>query len=521
VGGTPGPSDVPAPDCAPGIPATSQIRRLLNRQYDAVVRDLLGVTGLAGAQNGPPSALLYPDHDGATTAEAWRLYQEVAEEIAAKVMAGPERSKFITCDPAAAGCLTDTIRSFGRKAFRRPLTDAEVARFEKLGQTEPPGTPEEVALVTLVGFLISPSFLQIPELGSEVEGDAIKLTQYEVATRLSLLIWDSIPDDVLNAAADSGELATKAQILAQAERMIQVREKAAPVVTAAHRSWLSVGDGSSLWRKGRHDPSLFPLYTDAAERAFAVELDRFFEEVAYEDGTFADLFLSDVGFVNRDTAAIYELDPEEYDAEPSLSRLDPEQRPGLFTRGAFLSSFSRYTGTSITQRGAFITVKVLGVDPGPPSPDEISTPEPQGVFLTEREVVEALTSAPSCRGCHAILDGPGIVLENYDAIGKWQTVDRRGGPIDPTASVSLGLDEVKTITSSRELMEELSRSSRARSIYAQKWVSFATGRQPNPHDACVVEELHGRLTEDGYTILQLLGDLTQTESFRLRVREQP
>ena len=124
--------------CVPGVPATSQIPRLLNRQYEAVVRDLLGVTGV-GTDNKPASQLLVADSDGPMTPDAWRIYQDVGGQIARAVMTGPNKSKFISCDAAAAGCLEQTIRTFGRKAFRRPLTDAEVARFQKLGQTTPAG----------------------------------------------------------------------------------------------------------------------------------------------------------------------------------------------------------------------------------------------------------------------------------------------------------------------------------------------------------------------------------------------
>jgi hypothetical protein len=129
---------------------------MLNRHYDNAVRDLLGVTGVASEGGKKPSEVLLADFDGPMLADAWRLYQQVGAAIAAEVMAGPNRSRFISCDPAAAGCLTQTIQTFGRKAFRRPLTAEEVTRFEKLGMTTPAGTPEEVAETTLYSFLVSP-----------------------------------------------------------------------------------------------------------------------------------------------------------------------------------------------------------------------------------------------------------------------------------------------------------------------------------------------------------------------------
>jgi hypothetical protein len=517
---TAGGSGPTASTCVPGIPATTQIPRLLNRQYDAVVRELLGVSVVPG-DNKPPSALLFQDFDGPMNPDAWRLYQDVGSKIAADVMAGANKAKFISCDPAAADCLKNTIKTFGRKAFRRPLSDEEVARFEKLGQTTPAGTPAEVAEATLLAFLVSPSFLQIPELTTEVEGSAIKLSSYEVAARLSFLLWGSVPDDTLNAAADAGQLTTKEQILDQAKRMILVREKTAPLVAGFHRKWLDMDNSLAHWWKVQHDKTIFPLYNEASLPASQAELDRFFEDVAFGGGSFKDLFLSNVGFVNKDTAAIYGLDPAMYGADLTRVEFDQAQRPGFLTRVGFLSSYSRFGSTSPILRGAFITVNMIGVDPGPPLPEAIQTPAPPGTYLTEKAYVEALTSQASCTGCHTpFINPPGFVLERYDAIGKWQTVDPRGGPIEATpVNVTVAAGDVRPISTPLELMDAIGKGPLARRIYAEKWVSFAYGRQKNANDKCVVDLLDTKLSTDGYTVLELLGELTQTDSFRLRVRE--
>jgi hypothetical protein len=154
------------------------------------------------------------------------------------------------------------------------------------------------------------------------------------------------------------------------------------------------------------------------------------------------------------------------------------------------------------------------------------TPPPPGPHYTQRAYVEALTSQPACTGCHTpFINPPGFVLENYDATGKWQTVDPRSngdatlGAIDSTATVSFSAGNVKPITSPRQMMEEISKTPLAKRIYAEKSVSFAMGRLPNPNDACIVEAVDLKLSQAGYTILNLLEDLTQTDSFSLRVRE--
>src|SRR5450631_2737960 len=188
--------------CSPGIPATTQFRRILNTQYDATVKDLLGVTSVTAPEGtGVPSSVLYADFSGPMVSDAWRIYNDVGAAIADQVMASSTlKTNFITCDPSASGCLAQTIQTFGRKAFRRPLTTDEVTRFQALGQGTPAGTPAEVAEATLLAFLVSPSFLYLPELNTtpDPSGTGIQLSSYEVATRLSFMLWGSVPDATLS-----------------------------------------------------------------------------------------------------------------------------------------------------------------------------------------------------------------------------------------------------------------------------------------------------------------------------------
>ncbi|HKU38323.1 MAG TPA: DUF1592 domain-containing protein [Polyangiales bacterium] len=512
----------PPDQCIPGIPATSQIPRLLNRQYEAAVRDLLGVTGI-GPDKKPASALLVADSDGPMTPDAWRIYQDVGAQIARAVISGPNKSKFIACDPAAASCMEQTIKSFGRKAFRRPLTAAEVARFQKLGQTMPAGTPDEVAETTLLAFLVSPSFLLLPELTTTPAGMGFALSSHEVATRLSFLLWGSLPDDALNAAADSNQLQTKEQILKQAQRMIGVRDKTGPLVAAFHRDWVQMNNGNAHWWKLDHDTKTYPLYTPDAKPSWQAELDAFFQEVAFSGGSFKDLLLSNVAFVNKHNAAIYGLDASKYGTDLTKVQLDAMQRPGFMTRAGFLSSYSGFNATSPILRGAFIAVYMLGVNPGPPIPGATMMTV-AGDFKTQRAYVEALTKPAQCTGCHAIVNPPGFVLESYDGIGKLQSTDPRGGAIDAsvtTATVNFGDGKTKQISSPLALMQELADSPKAKQLYAQAWVSYAFGRDPNSSDRCIVEQLDGKLAGSGYSILNLLADLTQADSFKVRVRATP
>ncbi len=508
--------------CVQGIPVTSQIPRMVNRQYANTVRDLLNVTQVDGK---PVADSLVGDFSGAMTSAAWEVYKDVAAKIAKTVMAGPDKSKFISCSPADEACLTTTIQTFGRKAFRRALRTEEVERFLKLNHATPAGTPDQVAEAILNAFLISPSFLLMPELATEKENNFIKLSQQEVATRLSFMLWGSVPDDALNAAADAGQLSNKEQILAQATRMIGVREKTGSFISAFHSDWVKMNDTAAHWFKGDHDPAKFADYQPAAKASYRAELEKFFEEIAYSNGSFKDLLTSNVAFVNKDNAAVYGLPAASYGAELTKVMLtDPNNpRPGFLTRAGFLSSYASYGATSPILRGAFIAVNLLSVNPGAPIPGAVDT-KIDGQFTTQKEYVTKLTQTMQpCKGCHDIVNPEGFVLESYDAVGKWQTKDLLGGAIDAsvtTNTVDFGDNVKKEISSPQQLMEEIAKMPKAQQLYAKAWVSFAYGRDPNDNDQCVVDGLQTKLSADGYSILGLVADLTQADSFRLRVRGQ-
>lgn len=501
--------------CAPGIAPTSQVPRMKDAAYDRVVRDLLGLETLASAGNAAPSSLLAADYDGSLTDIAWNGYLSAAAKIAAEVMAGPNRSKFMACDPAASACLVDTIRGFGRKAFRRPLTDAEVQSFQRLDKLTPKGTPAEVAEAVLFAFLASPSFILLPELAQQKQGEAFQLSSYEVAARLSFLLWGSVPDDELAAAADSGQLSTQAQIAGQAQRLLK-SEKARPVSAAFHRFYAGVEPASHWVNNTEHFTGTYPKYSTAAYAPMMAELDSFFQEVALQGGTFRDLFLSNVGFVSAETAPLYGLDSVNF-SEPQRVELDATRRPGFLTRLAFLSTFSKFDATSPILRGAFVSGRVLGINPGTPDPNALKTPIPPGSYATRRQQIEALTANEPCKSCHGKFINPaGFVLERYDAVGSWQDTDPLGGVIDSSADVYFSATNTKTIASPLELMSELAASPEARRHYAEQWVSYATGRVANANDACIAETLAGKLADPAYPLVNMIADYTQADAFRLR-----
>jgi hypothetical protein len=386
----------------------------------------------------------------------------------------------------------------------------------RLNNLTPKGTPAEVAEAILYAFLTSPSFIALPELAQDKEGTAIKLSSHELATRLSFLLWGTIPDDPLNAAADGGQLTTKDQISAQARRMLS-SPKATAVVRSFHQYYAGIEPGSHWVNNSDHDTTKFPAYSAAAYAPIMAEIDAFFQDVVLSGGKFNDLFLSNVAFVTKDTAALYGLDPSRYSAQATRVQLSADQRPGFLTRVGFLSTFSKYDATSPILRGAFISGRVLGVNPGTPDPAATMMKPPPGNYMTQRQAIEALTANQPCLSCHGVaINPPGFVLERYNSVGIWQDKDALGGAIDGTANVRFSATVTKTIGTPLEMMTEIANLREVQSHYTVQWVAFASGRTPNPNDGCIVNQLSGNLANANYPVVNLIADYTATDAFRLR-----
>ena len=526
--GSPGTVVGTSPDCTQGIAATSQIPRLNNAQYDRTVRDLLGVTGLSSAGNAAPSSILATDQAGSLTSLGWSSYMSVADKIAAQVMADPTlKAKFMKCTPSGDGkaCLHETVVQFGRRAFRRPLSDAEIQSFDAIiakgAQITPTGAPLEVAEALLSMFLISPSFLQRSEITATSDGAGhFALSSHEVASRLSYLLWGSTPDDVLNQAADGNQLTTPEQIMTQAQRMLKLPQ-AHDMVSEFHRAYLLMGT-NTRWDTASRDPAMFPAFKKALVPVMQQEMEKFFDFIVFsQNGSFKDFLTSPVAFVNAATAPLYGLDASKFGAELVQTNLDPAQRPGFLTRIGFLNAYSAYNRSSPILRGAFITKQVLAVPIGSPPPGAETTPLPTTADLdTNRKQVDQQTSATACATCHhGFINPPGFAMEAFDAAGAWQAKEKTtGAPIDTEVDAKMD-DSTLHISGPADLMAKIAASPSAQRSYAEKWLSYAYERASNPTDACTVNQLAEKLTKSGYTVLNLVADLTQTQSFRFRTVE--
>ena len=515
--------------CTPTVKATSQIPRLTNAQYDRTIRDLLGVANLTAANGVVPSTLLATDQDGGMTQLAWANYKDVADKIATQVIADSKlKANFMTCTPKTGdnSCFHQTAIDFGRRAFRRPLTTAEIARFDKVIQAgatiTKTGSADEIAQTLLYMFLISPSFLQRAETTETSDGQGhFTLSSTEIAQRLAYMLWGTTPDATLNQAADMDQLKTPAQVTAQAQRMLK-DAKARDMVKSFHQYYLLMSS-ESHWGTANRDTSLFPKFTPAIAGVLSEETLRFFDKIAFTPGaTFKDFLTSNVAFVNKDTAPLYGLDASKFGSDLTETTVDAKQRPGFLTRLGFLMNFASYTRTSPIYRGAFISKQLLGIQIPAPPPGAATTPLPSSADLdTNRKQVTAQTSGTDCVGCHSVfINPPGFALEAYDAMGQWRTTESNGKPLDITADVTVvGGQSPVHVTSPAELMAALATSPNAMRQYVNKWVSFAYQRESDAADSCTVDQLAAKMGAGSYGVTDLVADLTQTQSFRVRAVE--
>jgi len=520
-GTTTDPGNPVASRCMNGIPTTSQLPRLTHVEYDNTIRDLVGLTT-------QPSSMLAPDSTGSVDQRAWDGYQNAADTVSAAILADPTaRAKALGCTTGSAddtACIKQFVTTFGQRAFRRPLTTDEVTKFTNIytnrATLTATGTSDEAVQLILRSFLLSPSFLTKAETAETQENGQIALSPYEVATRLSYMIWSSAPDDALLDAAKNGDLKDSAGVLKQAQRMV-ADPKARSMVAAFHTAYAKMGDGTR-WASYQREPKYYPGFDASSVTALSAETTKFFDYTVFDaHGTFHDLLTSTVAFVNSGLASIYGITGS-YGTDLVMTNLDAKTRPGIFTRAGFLSAYSLYDRSSPILRGAFLQKQVLCTDIGAPPADAASTPVPNDPNLkTNRQRTDAQTAGSTCVGCHHTLINPtGFALESFDAIGAWQTQEHDNGePIDSTSSVPINDTKTIDVKGPADLMNAIADSREAQACYARRWVEYAYQRAATAQDYCTVETLSTKLTDSSYKVVDLIADLTQSQYFRYRAVE--
>ena len=349
----------------------------------------------------------------------------------------PARRKLFTCTPRGTGdaCARNILSAMARRAYRRPINDRDVQTlmaFYDRGRKN--GGFEAGIQQGLERILVSPDFLfRIEQESTDTAGKAYRLTDVELASRLSFFLWSSIPDDELLAAAERGKLKDAAVLEQQVRRMLADRRSKALVENFAGQ-WLVLKN----IRNVSPDADLFPDFDENLRDAFLQETALFFESQLREDRSVVDLLSADYTFVNERLARHYGI-PNVYGDRFRRVALTDGRRGGLLGQGSLLTVTSYPNRTSPVLRGKWLLETILGTPPPPPPPDVPALQDrgEGGKIASVRERLEAHRKNPACSGCHAVMDPLGFALENFDPIGRWRTEDS-GTPVDASGTLPSG-----------------------------------------------------------------------------------
>lgn len=404
--------------------------------------------------------------------------------------------------------IREIIRDLVRRAYRRPVRDAEVDDLVKLVEVvrkDGESVPEGLCLA-IQRMLISPHFLFRVEKAA-APGKTESLTPHEVATRLSYFLWSSMPDDELSRCADDGSLDRADVLEAQVRRMLR-DPKASALVENFGGQWLQTRSLES------HTPdrNKFGEFTDYTRMSMKKETDLFLEHMIREDRPILEFLDADYTFLNQRLAEFYGIAGVQGHAFRKID-LKGSRRGGVWTHASVLTVSSYANRTSPVLRGKWILENLLNAPPPPPPADVPSIDETAvGTSVSLREQYEKHRSNATCAACHARMDPLGFALENFDAIGRWRTKDGNFA-IDPAGSLPDG----RSFKSHEDLRALLRADAGAfAECLVEKLMVYALGRGPVRADKKTVHDIAESLARDEYRFSRLILGIVSSPPFRMR-----
>lgn len=522
--------DVPEPDrppvCRAGrcvddpgevLPAeSSAYPRLSHRQYDNTLTalfDLEEAPDLATSFEADPRGSSNFDNDGTVldvTPNLWSDYQRGAESMAQRALSDPAVMAAAVRDNG--GDRDGFIAQFGQRAFRRPLSSAEETTYRELfdaGQTHRPGASAFDAGVAIIieAMLQSPHFLYRVEEGpvqgatSAVPAEHIALDDWQLASRLSYFLWDSMPDDALFAAAAAGRLTDGEELRTQALRMLEDPRADAKILDFH----------SQLFEFDLHGAVRSSELGENIGRSMRREAELFIEDVIDSDGGLNEILTSSHTFVDRSLANLYGLEGD-FDETFQRVELDPTQRAGVLTHAGFLASHAGDAAPIL--RGVYVNLYLLCANL--PEPPDFDPPVLEGT--TRRERIDSVTGQGTCgQTCHyEVINPVGFALENFDDVGRWRDTDN-GEPVNAEARYAFQVDlENVTWNGPAQMARAIARSADAHECYAQNWIEYGYGRAVSSGDLELVRTLGLGSREEGWSVKRLIVGLVDTLAFRTR-----
>lgn len=515
---TPAPEDCEGTD--PADPGPTPLRRLSVSEYQRSVRDLFASLSLEAKVALPDDDTSHGFENDAAKLEATSLLVERHEQAARSYarQAVAQKDELLPCGAETLACARSFIEQFGEKAFRRPLSSAEVDDFAELFAEFQTEIDFDAALeIVISAFLQAPDFIYRLELGGTGEpGEVVQLDPYEIAARLSYLVWGSLPDAELMEAAETGALLTPEGRTAQAQRMFE-DPRAQEILTDFHRQWLELDE----IHEAEKDPTTFPEWDEQLAHDVREESLRFIRDtMSNGPGTLEALLTRPDAWVNDRMAALYDMPAPASGWEQVV--LPADQYAGLLTRANFVSQHSSPTNASPPLRGNAVMTKLFCMElPDPPDDADTSTPEQEddGMAKTNRQLFEERTAPELCQGCHRVIDGFGYGFEQYDSIGRFRTLDNEL-PVDATSTL-VDTDVDGPYDGPVELSERLAESDQVKDCVTQNWAHFAWGRRPTQADSCRLAAPAARFRDSSGDPRELLLALIEQPSFTRRTIPTP
>lgn len=431
----------------------------------------------------------------------------------------PSRERIFVCEPSQLAeeeeCARQIVRTLAGRAYRRPVDDAGLEGPMRFYRTARSGGGEDRGFEhgierALAAILVSPQFLfRIERDPPGVEANtAYRISDLELASRLSFFLWSSIPDDVLLEAAVRGELSSADGLERQVRRML-ADPKSQSLVNNFAAQWLHLRNLEGI----RPNMRLFPDFDENLRRAFRTETELLLQTVIREDRSIIELLRPEFAFLNERLAKHYGI-PNVYGSWFRRIPLDEgSNRGGLLRHGSVLTVTSYATRTSPVIRGKWILENILGMPPPPPPADvpELSEKTISG-DISVRERLAEHRADPACSGCHNPMDPLGFALENYDAVGRWRTVDL-GLPIDPSGELVDGT----RVSGVADLEEALLQSPEVfASTLTEKLLTFALGRGVDYYDAPAIRRIVRNARANDFRFSSLILGISASTPFQMR-----
>jgi hypothetical protein len=438
------------------------------------------------------------------------IYPEAIEVAGPYVPVQPNQvsKKALICDPASgAACVDRILTTLAHRAYRRPVTKAETADLTRIfDKAKTSGyTPKQSLQFAIAAMLVSPNFLFRIERDPK-PGTIARITDVELASRLSYFLWSSTPDDELLQLAETNRLHQPAVLDAQVKRLIADPRSSAFAENFIGQ-WLETRSLDAITK----DSKKFPEWNSDLREAMRTETRMFFEAMVREDRPVSDLIDGKYTFLNEQLAKHYGITGI---TGPEFRRVEitTDQRSGVFTQASVLSVSAYPTRTSVVLRGKYLLENVLNAGPPPPPEVPFLNEEAVGTAQSLRQMMEVHRADPACAGCHSKMDVLGFGLENYDAIGRWRTQDGKF-PVDssgqfPNGKTFNGPAEMKGLL--KDSMPEFTR------CLAEKMLTYSLGRGVEAFDRRTVQDLVRQTSERDYKIQALILGIVHSTPFQQR-----